>query len=99
MENKTKEQLYEEMRKKIAQKYKEKENLKRGINNAGGAANLDEQLEDMDALERMNLDQRNEDPALYDQFNPMAIKAETGLSLKAQNQRMGKDTTKRFNIH
>ncbi len=47
----------------------------------------------MDALEQMDLDQRNEDSAFYDQFNPMAKKGETGLSLQAQDQRMGKDTS------
>ena len=76
-----KEQEYEEFRKKETQKFKDKENLKRGINATNkGDANQGE-LEVMDALEQMNLDQKNEDSQFLDQFNPMANKAQTGLSL------------------
>ena len=45
----------------------------------------------MERLERLNLDNTN-DPNMENQFNPMANQQQTGLSLQAQNQRMGKDT-------
>jgi len=38
-------------------------------------------MEVMDALEQMDLDNRQQDSSFYDQFNPMANKAETGLAL------------------
>lgn len=96
-QNLTKQQQYEELRKQQTQKYKEKENLKRGIQGNGtGAVNEDGEMEVMDALEQMDLDQRNDDPAMYDQFNPMANKARADLALEAQDMRMGKDTAQRL---
>ena len=94
----TKAEQYEQLRKQKTQAYKDKQNAKRGINPDGG--NFIKEVEftgnDLDRLEQLNLDAKDEDQSFYDQFNPMASKAQANLKLKGQNQRMDKDTAQRI---
>ena len=47
---------------------------------------------DMDRLEQLNLDQKDDDQEFYDQFNPMAGGQGTNMKLKGQNNKMDKNT-------
>ncbi len=77
--SKTKQEQYRDLREIQKQKYQEKENIRRGGAPLGSQARDGDPQEDLDALEKMDLDRKADDSKMYDQFNPMAGSKQTGL--------------------
>ena len=66
-EAKTREQQYNELRKQKTKQYQEKMMAKRGVNPQGNLKNEEEfDGDDMERLERLNLDQKDEDQEFFD---------------------------------
>ena len=103
-EPKSKAQQYQELREKQKNQFLEKQktkNMDNGNNYGGGMQDFpgnhggnQDQDEGLDALEKMNLDNRIDDSNMYDQFNPMGGGYNApGLELQAQSNKIQKKNT------
>ena len=101
IEAKSKAEQYKELREKQKTQFLEKQKTK-NQDNLGGMGMPDtfnnegnqDQDGDLDALEKMNLDNRIDDSNMFDQFNPMGGGFNApGLELQAQSNKINKKNT------